>query len=114
MDMLPVEVITALGEGDFGIDPIQMSSSWPLPSRRKNGPPGAVVVLRFAPPVAEDKLHARRGTTRWRASWRQDLPSRRGTDGREHLPRRRPHGARGHRPALAKAVNNHAVRKTGR
>ncbi|MGO8688376.1 MAG: hypothetical protein ACLQLG_01965 [Thermoguttaceae bacterium] len=58
MEMLPVEVITALGERDFGIDPIQVEQLLAISEPPQSGPPGGLVVLRLAAPVAEDKLHA--------------------------------------------------------
>ena len=58
MEMLPLEVITALGERDFGIDPVQVEQLLAIAEPPQKGPPGAVVVLRLAAPLAEDKLHA--------------------------------------------------------
>ena len=58
MEMLPVEVFTALGERDFGIDPIQVEQLLVISEPPQSGPPGGLAVLRLAAPVAEDKLHA--------------------------------------------------------
>ena len=58
MEMLPLEVITVLGERDFGIDPVQVEQLLVIAEPPQKGPPGAVVVLRLAAPLAEDKLHA--------------------------------------------------------
>ena len=101
MEMLPLEVITVLGERDFGIDPVQVEQLLAIAEPPQKGPPGAVVVLRPAAPLAEDKLHAPAWDHTEEAQLDGKTYFRGRADGREHLPRRRPHGALGHRPAVA-------------
>jgi hypothetical protein len=58
MELLPLEVLTAWGQRDFGIDPLQIEQLLVVAEPPQNGPPGAVAVLRLAEAVAEDKVHA--------------------------------------------------------
>ena len=56
MEMLPIEVLTAAGLKEFGIDPLQIEQVLVVIEPPQAGPPGAVVVLKMAAPLAEGKI----------------------------------------------------------
>ncbi len=56
LEMLPVEVITAAGMKELGIDPMQIEQLAAIVEPPVGGPPGGVVVVHLAGPLAEGKI----------------------------------------------------------
>jgi prepilin-type processing-associated H-X9-DG protein len=51
MEMLPIEVISAFGKKQLGIDPVEIEQAILIAEPPQAGPPGAAVVLRMASPL---------------------------------------------------------------
>ncbi len=56
MEMLPVEVLTAAGMKELGIDPMQIEQLVAIVEPPVGGPPGAVVVVHLASPLGQGKI----------------------------------------------------------
>ena len=99
MEMLPVEVLSALGKKELGIDPVEIEQVMVIVDRRRRSdrrgrkrPSCSTWQARWDP---EDSLAAATRTTEAELAG-QDLPQGPDAHGREHLPGRRPHVDRRH------------------
>lgn len=55
MEMLPIEVLSAWGIKEIGIDPVEIEQAMLLAEPPQAGPPGAAVVLHMAKPLPASK-----------------------------------------------------------
>lgn len=58
MEMLPIEVISAAGKKELGIDPLDVEQVLAIAEPPQEGPPAVAVVLRFAKPLAPGEVFA--------------------------------------------------------
>jgi prepilin-type processing-associated H-X9-DG protein len=58
MELMPLEVLTAAGVKELGIDPLQVESIMAIAEPPQAGPPGAVVVVKMASPLPEGEILA--------------------------------------------------------
>ena len=56
MEMLPVEVLSAAGKKELGIDPVEIEQAMAIAEPPQGGPPAAAVVLRMATPLGQGKI----------------------------------------------------------
>ncbi|MGA2258819.1 MAG: DUF1559 domain-containing protein [Thermoguttaceae bacterium] len=56
MEMLPVEVLSALGKKELGIDPVEIEQAMLIAEPPQGGPPGAALVLHMASPIGPGKI----------------------------------------------------------
>jgi len=56
MEMLPLEVMTAAGMKEWGIDPLQIEQVVAVAEPPVGGPPGFTVMARFAAPIPKGKI----------------------------------------------------------
>jgi prepilin-type processing-associated H-X9-DG protein len=56
MEMMPIEVISALGKKEFGIDPLEIEDVMVIAEPPVQGPPGYGVVMRLTSPFSLDSL----------------------------------------------------------
>ena len=56
MAMLPIEVLSALGKKELGIDPVEIEQVMVIAEPPQAGPPGAAIVLRMASPLGPGKI----------------------------------------------------------
>ena len=56
MEMLPVEVLSALGKQQLGIDPVEIEQALLIAEPPLAGPPGAAAVLRMASPLGSGPI----------------------------------------------------------
>jgi len=58
MEMLPTEVLSALGKKELGIDPVEVEQALLIAEPPQAGPPGVAVVLSMASPIGPGKILA--------------------------------------------------------
>ncbi len=56
MELLPIEVLSALGKKELGIDPVEIEQAILIAEPPQAGPPGAAVVLHMASPLGPGKI----------------------------------------------------------
>jgi prepilin-type processing-associated H-X9-DG protein len=56
MEMLPIEVISAAGKKELGIDPVAIEQAILIAEPPQGGPPGAAIVLHMASPLDPGKI----------------------------------------------------------
>jgi prepilin-type processing-associated H-X9-DG protein len=56
MEMLPLEVLSALGKKELGIDPLEIEQALLIAEPPQAGPPGAALVLHMANPIGPGKI----------------------------------------------------------
>ena len=56
MEMLPIEVLSALGKKELGIDPVEIEQAILIAEPPQAGPPGAAIVLHMASPLGSGKI----------------------------------------------------------
>ncbi|MGO9115165.1 MAG: DUF1559 domain-containing protein [Thermoguttaceae bacterium] len=56
MEMLPIEVLSALGKKELGIDPVEIEQAMLIAEPPQGGPPGAAIVLHMASPIGPGKI----------------------------------------------------------
>jgi hypothetical protein len=56
MELLPIEVLSALGKRELGIDPVEIEQAMLIAEPPQAGPPGVAVVLHMASPLAPEKI----------------------------------------------------------
>ena len=56
MEMLPIEVLSAAGKKEFGIDPVQIEQVLVIAEPPQGGPPEAALVVHLAGPLPEGKI----------------------------------------------------------
>ena len=58
MEMLPIEVISAAGKKELGIDPVEIEQILVIAEPPQAGPPGLAIVVRMASPIGQGKILA--------------------------------------------------------
>lgn len=56
LEALPIEVLSAGGKRELGIDPVQIEQAIAIAEPPAGGPPGAVVVLKMTGPIGSDRI----------------------------------------------------------
>ena len=56
MEMLPIEVLSAVGKKELGIDPVEIEQALLIAEPPQAGPPGAAIVLHMASPLGPGKI----------------------------------------------------------
>lgn len=56
MEMMPIEVLSALGKKELGIDPVEIEQAILVAEPPQAGPPGVGIVLHMASPLGSEKI----------------------------------------------------------